>query len=231
MGRPLSDITIYYHGTVLKKTSEDLEFRKTVNYISDFYHNFLNGYKPPKTSRITLHLRPNISLTEPRYFGSICIYDKMIDEEKYLSLSKHEKYKYILDLLHFAILELSETYGWDKSIFINSYNHIISNRFKFERVYPKKTSRDRKSTGQVLLTKSEDKSILSIQISSGGKNINKTLIEKKNWFWNDSIYEYSKTCKWLDNTKFGIKEYQRQCYYSVQDDKVFNDLLTEDDFV
>lgn len=231
MGQPLYDITIYYNGTTIKDAPEDWEFRKTVNYISDFYHNFLNGYKPPKTSRIALHLGPNISMAEPRYFGSICIYDKIIDEEKYLCLSKQGKYKYILDLLYLATLELSDAYGWDKSIFINSYDHIISSQFKFERLYPEKKSRDRKSTGQVLLTKNEDKSIISIQILSDGKIINKTLIEKKNWFWYDSIYEYSKTCKWLDNTKFGVKEYERQCYYSVQEDNIFSDLLTENDII
>lgn len=230
MGRPLHDITIYYHGTLIKNTPEDQEFHRTLNYISDFYHNSLDGYKPPKTSRITLHVGPNISLAGPRYFGAICIYDKIFNEEEYLSLSKHGKYKYILDLLHFAVLELSETYGWDKSVFINSYNHIMASQFKFERFYPSKTSRDKKSTGQVLLTKSVDQSILSIQIQSGGKTINKILFEKKNWFWDDMIYEYSKTCKWLDNTKFGIKDYHRQCYYSMQDDNVFNNLLTEEDF-
>ena len=231
MGRPLSDITIYYYGHLIKKTPEGSEFKKTVNFISDFYHNFLEGYKPPKTSRITLHVGPTISLAGPRYLGAICIYNKIFNEEEYLSLSKHGRYKYILDLLHFAVLELSETYGWDKSVFIKSYNHIIASQFKFERVYPKKTSRDKKSTGQVLLTKNVNQSILSIQIQSGGKTINKILIEKKNWFWDDMIYEYSKTCKWLDNTKFGINYYHRQCYYSMQDDTVFNNLLTEEDLV
>jgi hypothetical protein len=56
MGRPLYDITIYYHGTLIKNTPEDQEFHRTLNYISDFYHNSLDGYKPPKTSRITLHV-------------------------------------------------------------------------------------------------------------------------------------------------------------------------------
>jgi hypothetical protein len=45
----------------------------------------------------------NISLAGSRYFGAICIYDKIFNEEEYLSLSKHGKYKYILDLLHFAV--------------------------------------------------------------------------------------------------------------------------------
>jgi hypothetical protein len=79
MGRPLYDITIYYHGTLIKKTPEDLEFHRTLNYISDFYHNSLDVYKPPKTSRITLHVGPNISLAGSRYFGAICIYDKIFN--------------------------------------------------------------------------------------------------------------------------------------------------------
>jgi hypothetical protein len=117
-------------------------------------------------------------LAGPRYLGAICIYNKIFNEEEYLSLSKHGRYKYILDLLHFAVLELSETYGWDKSVFIKSYNHIIASQFKFERAYPKNI--ERQEIYRASFThQNVNQSILSIQIQSGGKTINKILIEKR----------------------------------------------------
>src|ERR1019366_5615076 len=102
MGYPLTDITIYHSGPLIKDAPHDWDFRRTVNYIADFYHSGLNGYKPPKTARICINLCDKKYFDQPRYSGSICHYYNIIDEEKYLSLSKEEKYKYILNILHFT---------------------------------------------------------------------------------------------------------------------------------
>ncbi|MBC7862909.1 MAG: hypothetical protein IAF38_08030, partial [Bacteroidia bacterium] len=167
MGAPLNDITIYYSGNAIKDAPEDWDFRRTVNSISDFYHDTLNGYKPPKTGRICIHLSSEKNSQKPIYFGSICSYWNVIDEGKYLNFHKKEKYKYILDLLHSTILEIAEIYGWDKTVFNNSYDHIIKTDFAFEKRYPEKKSRDRKMLGQVLLVKTEEKSILKVIVKDG----------------------------------------------------------------
>ena len=70
MGAPLYDITIYYNGNVIKDAPEDWDFRRTANYIADFYHDRLNGYKPTKTGRICIHL------------DSIKNWDKLSSEQK-----------------------------------------------------------------------------------------------------------------------------------------------------
>ncbi|HWV74944.1 MAG TPA: hypothetical protein VN040_24665 [Pseudosphingobacterium sp.] len=88
MGAPLQDITIYYFGTVIRDAPLDWDFRNTVNYIADFYHNSLNGYKPPKTGRICIHLGAYRNWDTPNYFGSICSFNGIIDEYQYLSLAK-----------------------------------------------------------------------------------------------------------------------------------------------
>lgn len=125
MGAPLCDITIYYDGQLIRDAPEDLDFRHTVNYISDFYHDRLNGYKPTKTGRICIHLGPKKKWNKPNYFGAICSYDNIIDEEKYLKLSKKEKYRYILEILHSTVIEMAEILKWNKLPFNNSYQHII----------------------------------------------------------------------------------------------------------
>jgi hypothetical protein len=138
MGAPLNDITIYYNGHTIKDGTKDCEFRRLVNYITDFYHDSLNGYKPLKTSRITIQLGPERIFEHPKYFGSICTYDNIIDESKYLNFTKKEKYKYILEILHTTILEIADYLNWDKSVFTKSYNHILNNDFKFEKEYSAK---------------------------------------------------------------------------------------------
>jgi hypothetical protein len=156
MGAPLQDITIYYYGHAIKDGPGDRDLSRTVNYLADFYHNKLNGYKPPKTGRICIHLGTVKNWDKPNYTGAICIYDNIIDEQKYLSLSKGGKYKYILGLLHSTVSEIANLYNWDQTVFDQAYNHIVQSDFKFEKFYPEKKSPDRKYGGQIILTKTEE---------------------------------------------------------------------------
>jgi hypothetical protein len=225
MGAILSDITIYYNGSQIKDAPEDWEFRRTLNFIADFYHNNLNGYKPIKTSRICIFFGTIKYLNKPGYFGSICSYYTIFDENKYLRLRKKEQYIYVLELLHTTIMEISIHLGWDNEIFESSYRQIIQNDFKFEKLYQEKISRDKKKIVQVKLTKTEDKSIITIINKSNNLSLNYILVEKKNWFWYDIIYSYAKNCKWLDNDSFGIKDGNDKCYYSFSQNKVINNKI------
>jgi hypothetical protein len=229
MGAPLNDITIYYNGQVIKDAPDDLDFRKTVNYIADFYHDRLNGYKPPKTGRICIHLGPSKNWDKPSYFGAICSYDNVIDEQKYLSFSKKEKYKYILDLLHSTVSEIASIYNWEQAIFNEAYNHIIESGFKFEKFYPEKKSKDRKHTGQIILTKTEEKSTLNTIVTSGELVRKEQLLEKTNWYWYDNIYNSAQSCKWFDNTSFGLYKGEKNCYFSIDENKTINDLIGDTD--
>ena len=50
-----------------------------------------------KLVEYVIHLGPTKNQEKkPNYVGAICSCDSIIDEYKYLSLSKKEKYKYIL---------------------------------------------------------------------------------------------------------------------------------------
>lgn len=224
MGAPLYDITIYYNGNVIKDAPQDLNFWRKVNYIADFYHDRLNGYKPKKTGRICIHLGPTKNWDKPFYFGSICSYNNVIDENKYLSLSKMEKYKYILDILHSTVIEIADIYDWDKSVFNNAYKHMLESGFKFEKYYPEKKSKDRKQIGQIILVKTEEKATLFVSIWTGDATTKKVLLEKINWYWFDSTYNFAKSCKWLDNSSFGLYKNGKNCYFSTDQNITISDL-------
>lgn len=231
MGAPLYDIAIYYDGNVIKDAPDDWDFRKTVNYIADFYHDRLNGYKPKKTGRICIHLGPAKNWDAPNYSGAVCSYDNIINENKYLSLSKKEKYRYILDLLHSTVTEIADTYNWDRSVFNDAYNHILESDFTFEKHYPEKRSKDKKHQGQVILTKTEDRSTLSVLIKSGDITKREILLEKRNWYWYDSTYALAKNAKWLDNSSFGLYKKGKNCYFSIAKNKTISNLtFGESDF-
>jgi hypothetical protein len=220
MSSPLEDITIYNFAPSLQNS----DFIKVANFIADFYHRNLNGYKPPKTGRICIHFGPNKEWQNPFYFGSICTYSQIFDNTKYLNSSKIDKYSYVLNSLHTAILELADAFGWEKARFTNSFNHIIDNNFKFEKMYPSKKSRDKKSTGQIILSKTEEKSIISVLITSKSYSKRIFLMEKQNWFWYDSIYKMAEKAKWIDKDSFGISKGKKHCYYSLSEDRIINDL-------
>src|SRR5579875_1428535 len=76
----------------------------------------LNGYKPPKTGRICIHIDKELKWDEPNYFGAICSIANVIDEDRYLSLQLLEKYQYILDIVHSSCLTLARTYDWNISV-------------------------------------------------------------------------------------------------------------------
>jgi hypothetical protein len=231
MGAPLYDITIYYSGQALKNTCNGFDFIRAANFIADFYHDSLNGYKPLKTGRICIHLGPTKTWAKPFHFGAICTYASIINETIYLGLTKQEKYNYILNLLHSTIIEIADIYNWDKTIFEHSYKHIIESDFIFEKKYPSKKSKDRKTVAQLVLTKTEEKSIISASINIEGQTKKVILLDKRNRFCDDVIYSLAKGSKWFDNNLFGVCKGEKNCYLSIINDQVTNDLtFGESDF-
>jgi hypothetical protein len=231
---PLDDITIYYDGTVIDDNGANSDFRLTVNYVCDFYHKMLRGYKPPKTGRICIQLDKQRKWDRPNYFGSICSTANTVDEEKYLNLSKLGKYKYILDIVHQSMEELIDIYKWDRDVFQKAYDAIHKMEFKFSLSYPPKKSRDKKTIGAVVIEKTEKVTTLNLQFTKDDKTKKVRLFENRNWFWYDITYEMSKHSKWLDNNTFGVysKKTDKFGYYSLLDDVIVGKLdFKENEFV
>jgi hypothetical protein len=219
---PLTDITIYYDGLKIPSLPEDADFSRKKNYICDFYHRMLNGYKPPKTGRICIHIDKELKWDEPNYFGAICSIANVIDEDRYLSLQQLEKYQYILNIVHSSCLTLARTYDWNTSVFENAYEHVRQSNFKFVLDYPQKKSRDEKTIAYVQVEKTEETSSLYLAFIMADKTKKIKVVEKKNWFWYDSIYKLAERSKWLDSSTFGVylKDNSKFVYYSLQDDVI-----------
>ena len=124
MGRPFSDITLYTPTPYAIGTPEYWEDTSLINFVSDLYVQKMNGYKPPKTTRITI---------QPFYYGiwdrtwkngSIVAIASYYRYDEYAALDKKGKYKYILDIIQVSTLQLSEEYHWDKIVFENAYKEV-----------------------------------------------------------------------------------------------------------
>lgn len=207
---PFRDITIYYSD---RKTldfdslNNPNHFRQTVNFICDFYHQLLNGYKPSKTSRLCIDFTQNFSdiLGKPTYFGSICSIWCYFEEEKYLIVSGNVRLRYLLDLLHSSVIITSDTLDWDKEVFQNAYQKIIDADFQFVKEYPKKLNKPQTHTGQVILEKDIFTSKIYFVVSDGVATIKKEALVRDNGGYLDSSYVTCKRVKWLNKTDYGVE--------------------------
>jgi hypothetical protein len=182
----------------------------------------MQGYKPPNTTRVCI---------QPAYYniwertwkdGSLISAAAYFNYDQYSKLSTYEKYNYILKIIHETMLQLSLEYNWDRVVFEKAYNQIISNNFAFKIEYPTRFSRDKKKFANIVLTKTEDTTTISLLLKNEGKYSTIKLFDKRNWFWYDSAYKLAKDCKWLDNDRFGLfyKPYGWSVSYSIKDEKV-----------
>lgn len=222
----LTDITIYFD-----EKSPWTEFRLELNYICDKYHNRLDGYKPPKTSRICLNLRDKKVIKEPVFIGAICQYDIEFDFEQFNTVTeKLARYRLILGHLHKTILEIGDFLSWDQTIFTKSYQSIIDDDFEFIKVYPARTSQDKMKIGQVVIEKTETKTVLKVRIENG-QTFETDLIDKKNWFWFDTGYQLADQIKWIDQNSFGYRSVteDKVVYYSVSERKVIRNFEFRDE--
>jgi len=232
----LNDITIYTENTKLEDISANSDFRLNANFISDYYHSRLDGYKPPKTGRICLILHP---LSQQHigkqiiYTGAICQIYVPIDEQKYLHLSDHERYAYLLEILHSACIQAGGHLQWDKTIFKKAYESIISDKFVFSKTYESRLNRNRKYSARVLIRKTRELSKLYCQILSCDNTLisESLLIEKQNWSCNDPIYKVALTAKWFNNCEYGIsvpeatESVVREISFSVENNEVVNRIV------
>lgn len=221
MGAPLYDITIYYSNRTLDEVL-DKGFRELTNFVSELYYINLHGYKPPKTGRICLHLESQKQKLEPFYVGSICTCYSEIDYDKYFEKNNIGKCKYILEILHSSLINLSTKFNWNLEVFNQAHKLVLESEFEFEKLYPHKKTRNRKYSAQLIIRKTLEDSFLDLKIENGETSEIVRLIEKKNYSYYDSIYPIAKTMKWIDNTKFGILENENYFYYDVEFNKVIN---------
>ncbi len=223
---PLDDITIYYRGNKIKQTPEDWTFRREANYITDFYHNSMNGYKPPKTGRICIHLNEEFGYELPTYFGCICSVYTEIDEELYLSLQQSERFELLLETVHQVLIDTAKKLNWNEAPFEVAYQNIKELDFVFRRIFPPKMTRNRLYEGTPILEKTIDRTKVIVAIRGEGISKELTLIDKPNMYWYDIAYKLVKQLKWFNRTMFGYhpKNGLSHSYYSIESDQVVSNL-------
>ena len=221
----LKDITLYEHETTcfLGEELGRRDFRHLANYVSDLYVRCLHGYKPPKTSRVSILLSPDDKAQHSFKVGSIATIDRYFSAEKYRGLSEDTKAAYILDFIHNVMLHLSQIYEWDTAVFENAYQEVIARNLKFCFEYPFKASRDRKKRAQLIIEKTQWITTLLARIESIDNILKVKLCEHPNRWWYDPAYAVAKHGKWLDNNWFGLdtSSPNLKVWYSLQDAKVF----------
>lgn len=204
MGVPFSDITIYSPTPYTVGTPEYLEETSLINFVSDLYVQNMNGYKPPKTSRITIQPAYHDIWNRTWKNGSIVAIAPFFSHDEFSSLDKTGKYKYTLDVIQTATIELSDEYQWDKKVFENAYKRTLESNFNFRIEYPSKQSKDRKKNGVFIITKTETTTSAYVHININGTTTTKKLFDKQNSWWYDCVYYLARHNKWFDNNRFGI---------------------------
>lgn len=221
MGAPFTDITIYGPTPYQVGTPEFIEETSLQNFVSDLYMQKMRGYKPPKTSRITIQPAYHDIWNRTWKTGSIVAIAPYFNYDEYSTLNKHGKYKYILDLIQSATLPLSDEYGWDKSVFENAYNEVLECNFNFKIDYPVKQSRDKKKTAFLSIQKTETITSAFVNIKTDGGTTVRKLFDKKNMWWYDCVYILARHNKWFDLNRFGIdyKKGRLDIWYSLEEDQ------------
>jgi len=236
MGASFNDISLYTPKSNSVGTQEYIEEVSLQNFVSDLYVQNMNGYKPPKTSRITIQPAFHDVWKSPFENGSIVSIAPFFSHDAYSILDKKGKLKYTLDLIQSATISLSDEYNWDKTVFEKAYQRILENDFVFKIDTPSKQSRDKKRLAKLIIEKTETITSVYVNIQTGNSSITKKLFDKKNQWCYDCIYTLARHSKWFDKNRFGIS-YPKgtiEIWYSLEKDEIvlFEDgkQVTEIDF-
>jgi hypothetical protein len=182
----------------------------------------MNGYKPPKTSRITIQPAYHDIWNRTWKTGSIVAIAPYFSHDEFSSLDKSEKHKYILDLIQTATTQLSDEYQWDRKVFENAYKKTLDSNFNFRIEYPTKQSKDRKKSAAFVVAKTETITSAYVDININGINTTIKLFDKRNSWWYDCVYYLARHNKWFDNDRFGIAygKSKIDIWYSISENSV-----------
>jgi hypothetical protein len=222
MESPFSDITLYTPTPYKVGSTEYQEETALQNFVSDLYVQMMHGYKPPKTSRITLQPAYHTIWDRTWKNGSVVHIAPFYSYDEYKGLDKRGKYKYILDLIQGSMIQLSNEYGWDKDVFRKAYREIVENDFKFKIVYPSKTSKDKKKFAHLTLEKTETITSMFVEIENQDTSAKIKLFDKNNLWWYDCAYYLARYSKWFDSNRFGINyvKGKLEIFYSIVENEV-----------
>ncbi|MDP4144111.1 MAG: hypothetical protein Q8936_06440 [Bacillota bacterium] len=182
----------------------NFKFRLQTRCISSLYVYHLGKFKNDKCWRIIIECVPNID-RGPGAFGGFYHVQVKLDIDSFLKLSDIDKKRKTLELIKNAITEIVEIERWDKGIFENAYNQVISENYVNKRIWKKqKSSPGRQYIAKVLVEHDLYKSEISIVITD--KN---GAIVKQEKVATDLPDEWAYTkylgeLKWISNTEISL---------------------------
>ncbi|WP_114937216.1 hypothetical protein [Mucilaginibacter endophyticus] len=198
MGYGFYDITLYRQS----ENSNNKDFTIRNNLISDLYIDFLNGYKPPGTTRISADIGTEDDVRG--YFGSILRVDVYLNEEEYQLSPANKKDQIILETIHRIAILCAEKYEWDKVVFEQAYNKVIESGFIYTKELKKKLSTDKKHKASLLLEKDGSCTTISVNFYNFKGEFLKSVKLLKS-FHHEMHYKKALTnYKWFNNLDFGI---------------------------
>ncbi len=222
MPTPFSDITLYLDTGAVAGTPAFVDETGIINYISDLYCQCMNGYKPPGCSRVTIQPYYHTIWNRTWKNGSIIAIAPAFDPDNYRRLDKMGKYHLLLNLIQHCLLQLSDEYTWNRTVFESAYAQVLDSKFVFDRSYAPVLSKNRKMKAFQRIEKTESITSVFINIDDGTTLRTIKLYEKKNNFWYDCAYILARHTKWFDADRVGI--FYPKCnlsiWYSLSDNEV-----------
>lgn len=195
MGYRFNDITLY-------RNDNDKDFASRNNLISSLYIDFLDGYKPKATTRISVDIGKEDCIKG--YFGSILCAEVAFNESEYLLSSTENRNKIILDSIHRIAVLSAEKYGWDITVFNLSYDKVLECGFVYKKVLQKKLAKDKKHQASLILERNGNSAIISVNFyNSKGEFLKSAELLKS--FDHEMFYgELIRNNKWFNNLEFGM---------------------------
>ncbi|WP_413668717.1 hypothetical protein ACEN9X_01450 [Mucilaginibacter sp. Mucisp86] len=198
MGYGFYDITLYRQS----ENSNNKDFAIRNNLISDLYIDFLNGYKPPGTTRISVNIGNEDYIRG--YFGSILNVEAIFNEKEYWLSQPENQNKIILNTIHRIAIFCAEKYGWDRAFFDNAYNKVIECGFIYKKELKRKPSKDRKHQASLLLEKNGDSATISVNFYNPKGEFLKSVKLLKSFHHTMHYKKALTNNRWFNNLDFGI---------------------------
>lgn len=203
MGATFKDISLYLPTPYDRSSDEFKENVALEKFICDLYVQCLQGYKPPKATRLTIQPAFYGVWKRAQASGSVISTSAPFTASEYYAHSKAAKKVYLLELIQEAVLRTGSELGWEAAPFENAYSEVRSRDFVFSFDFPKRLSRSG-ATAFLRLEKSETVTSLSVVVSRTDSNQQINLFTKPNGWSLDDVYPLVKTGKWFDECRFGF---------------------------
>lgn len=104
------------------------QFRLQTRNITSFYERCLKGYKNDKCSKVNIVCVPKV-VREPSALLGIYTAQVAFNIDDFFKLDDFNKKRKTLDLIKIAMTQIIQKEGWDKVVFDEAYNQVISENY------------------------------------------------------------------------------------------------------